>query len=119
MSRRGDCYHNAVVPAFFSSFKSELADRFASCREANMELFDYVEAFYTQRHRQSSIGQIGRAEFEQARDTHHLVAEKQNDEQSQPTGGNRALNRIASTVMLRPMSGHGMGLVCDVDARIV
>ena len=31
MSRRGNCYDNAVMEAFFSSLKSELADRFASC----------------------------------------------------------------------------------------
>ena len=41
MSRRGDCYDNAVMEAFFSSLKSELADRFPSCGEAKMELFDY------------------------------------------------------------------------------
>jgi transposase InsO family protein len=46
MSRRGDCYDNAVMEAFFSSLKSELADRFESCGEAKMELFDYIEVFY-------------------------------------------------------------------------
>lgn len=46
MSRRGDCYDNAVMEAFFSSLKSELADRFDSCGEAKMELFDYIEVFY-------------------------------------------------------------------------
>jgi putative transposase len=30
MSRRGDCYDNAVMESFFSSVKSETADRFAS-----------------------------------------------------------------------------------------
>jgi putative transposase len=46
MSRRGNCYDNAVMEAFFSSLKSETADRFASCGEAKMELFDYIEVFY-------------------------------------------------------------------------
>jgi transposase InsO family protein len=45
MSRRGNCYDNAVMEAFFSSVKSETADRFASCGEAKMELFDYIEVF--------------------------------------------------------------------------
>jgi transposase InsO family protein len=40
MSRRGDCYDNAVMDSFFSSVKSETADHFASCGEAKMELFD-------------------------------------------------------------------------------
>jgi transposase InsO family protein len=46
MSRRGDCYDNAVMESFFSTVKSELADRFDSFAEAKMELFDYIEAFY-------------------------------------------------------------------------
>jgi putative transposase len=46
MSRRGDCYDNAVGERFFSTVKSELADRFASFSEAKMELFDYIEVFY-------------------------------------------------------------------------
>jgi hypothetical protein len=32
------------METFFSSVKSETADRFASCGEAKMELFDYVGA---------------------------------------------------------------------------
>jgi len=65
MSRRGNCYDNAVMEAFFSSLKSELADRFPSCGEAKMELFDYIEVFYNQRRRHSTLGQISPAEFEQ------------------------------------------------------
>ena len=64
MSRRGNCYDNAVMEAFFSSVKSELADRFDSCGDAKMELFDYVEVFYNQRRRHSTLGQISPAAFE-------------------------------------------------------
>ena len=64
MSRRGDCYDNAVMESFFSTVKSELAERFASFGEAKMELFDYIEVFYNQRRRHSTIGQISPAEFE-------------------------------------------------------
>jgi hypothetical protein len=44
--------------------RGELADRFASCSEAKMELFDYIEVFYNQRRRHSTLGQISPAEFE-------------------------------------------------------
>jgi putative transposase len=64
MSRRGNCHDNAVMESFFSSVKSETADRFASCGEAKMELFDYIEVFYNQRRRHSTLGQISPAEFE-------------------------------------------------------
>jgi len=46
MSRRGNCYDNAVMEAFFSSLKTELTDRFASPGEAKRELFEYIEVFY-------------------------------------------------------------------------
>ena len=64
MSRRGDCYDNAVMESFFSSVKSEVADRFESCGEAKMEVFDYIEVFYNQRRRHSTLGQISPAAFE-------------------------------------------------------
>lgn len=64
MSRRGNCHDNAVMEAFFSSLKSELADRFDSCGEAKMELFDYIEVFYNQQRRHSTIGYVSPAVFE-------------------------------------------------------
>jgi putative transposase len=64
MSRRGNCYDNAVMESFFSSVKSEVANRFDSCGEAKMELFDYIEVFYNQRRRHSTLGQISPAAFE-------------------------------------------------------
>jgi putative transposase len=64
MSRRGNCYDNAVMESFFSSVKSEVADRFDSTGEAKMELFDYIEVFYNQRRRHSTLGQISPAAFE-------------------------------------------------------
>ena len=64
MSRRGDCYDNAVVESFFSTVKQEEAERFPSYGDAKMALFDYIEVFYNQRRRHSTLGQISPAEFE-------------------------------------------------------
>ena len=64
MSRRGDCYDNAVMESFFSTVKAELSDRFPSYGEAKMALFDYIEVFYNQRRRHSTLGQISPAIFE-------------------------------------------------------
>ena len=67
MSRRGNCYDNAVMEAFFSSLKSELADRFESHGDAKMALFDYIEGievFYNERRRHSTIGYVSPAAFE-------------------------------------------------------
>lgn len=64
MSRRGDCFDNAVMESFFSTVKSELGERFDSYGTAKMELFDYIEVFYNQRRRHSTLGQISPAAYE-------------------------------------------------------
>jgi putative transposase len=64
MSRRGNCHDNAVMESFFSTVKTELANRFDSCSEAKRKLFDYIEVFYNQRRRHSTIGQISPAAYE-------------------------------------------------------
>ena len=64
MSRRGNCHDNAVMESFFSTVKSELREHFDSNGEAKMEWFDYIEVFYNQRPRHSTLGQISPAAFE-------------------------------------------------------
>jgi len=64
MSRRGNCHDNAVMESWFSTVKSELREHFDSNGEAKMELFDYIEVFYNQRRRHSTLDQISPAAFE-------------------------------------------------------
>jgi len=64
MSRRGNCFDNAVMESFFSTVKSELGERFESYGTAKMELFDYIEVFYNHRRRHSTLGQISPAAYE-------------------------------------------------------
>ena len=74
MSRTGNCYDNAVMEAFFSTVKTELAERFESCGAAKMQLFDYIEVFYNQRRRHSTIGYVSPAAFERAAAAHRESA---------------------------------------------
>ena len=69
MSRRGNCYDNAVMEAFFSTVKNEVGERYESHGEAKGQLFDYIEVFYNQRRRHSTLGQISPAAFEQRAQT--------------------------------------------------
>jgi putative transposase len=55
---------NAVMESFFATLKGELAARFATVDEATRLLFDYIEVFYNQRRRHSTLGQISPAAFE-------------------------------------------------------
>jgi hypothetical protein len=64
MSRRGDYWDNAVMESFFATLKKEEADRFSSYSDPKMALVDYIEVFYNQRRRHSTLGQISPAAFE-------------------------------------------------------
>ena len=64
MSRRGNCYDNAVMEAFFSTVKNEVGERFESHAHAKAELFDYLEVFYNQRRRHSAAGRMSPAAYE-------------------------------------------------------
>jgi transposase InsO family protein len=66
MSRRGDCWDNAVAESFFASLKLELVYQvhWPSRATARTALFEYLELFYNRRRRHSSLGYLTPAEFE-------------------------------------------------------
>lgn len=68
MSRRGDCYDNAVVESFFSTLKAELVGygSYGTRRQAQAELFEYIEIFYNRQRRHSSLGYLSPVAFERA-----------------------------------------------------
>lgn len=66
MSRRGNCYDNAVVESFFSSLKKEKIRRyiFRTRQEAKADIFDYIEVFYNRARRHQHLGNISPEAFE-------------------------------------------------------
>ena len=66
MSRRGNCYDNAVVESFFGTLKQELVSRcsFATREVARQEVFEYIEVWYNRQRRHSSLGYVSPVEFE-------------------------------------------------------
>ena len=71
MARKGNCYDNAVMEAFWSTLKLELIYRrhreFAGLAEARAVLFDYIEVFYNRRRLHSGLGYQTPAGFELSR----------------------------------------------------
>ena len=69
MSRRGNCWDNAVVESFFSSLKKERIKRriYASRQEAKSDVFDYIEGFYNRVRRHSHLDQLSPLASEQLR----------------------------------------------------
>jgi transposase InsO family protein len=66
MSRKGDCWDNAVAESFFSTLKAELVHEadWATRVEARTAIFEYLEVFYNRRRRHSSIGYVSPVAFE-------------------------------------------------------
>jgi len=58
MSRKGDCWDNAVAESFFGSLKVErvFGVTYFSRSVAKQEIIDYNETFYNSRRRYSSLG---------------------------------------------------------------
>jgi len=71
MSRKGDCWDNAVVESFFSTLKTEaLAEHPCPSRHHTRRIiFEYIEAFYNSRRRHSRLDYISPIAFETGRDT--------------------------------------------------
>ena len=67
VSRRENCWDNAVAESFFSSSKKEPIKLrvYASQREARSDVFDYIEGFYNRVRRHRHLDQLSRLAFEQ------------------------------------------------------
>ena len=68
MSRRGNCWDNAVAESFFGSLKKELIKKriFKNREIAQAEISDYIESFYNRTRRHSHLGGVSPEEFEAA-----------------------------------------------------
>jgi putative transposase len=66
MSRKGDCWDNAVAESFFATLKTELVHDtdWITRAEARSAIFEYLEVFYNRQRRHSSIGYVSPEEFE-------------------------------------------------------
>jgi transposase InsO family protein len=91
MSRRGNCYDNAVTESFFGTLKTELVhhERYATREAARQNLFEYIEVFYNRRRRHSSLGYVSPLEYEQ-----------------NPLVSAHAVRRTEADAVLRESSAH-------------
>ena len=70
MSRKGNCWDNAVAESFFATLKAELVERqdWSSRAELRSAVFDYIEVFYNRRRLHSALDYMTPAEVEQQLD---------------------------------------------------
>ena len=73
MSRKGNCWDNAVAESFFKSLKSDLVYQniFYTKYQAKQEIFKYIEFFYNRIRPHSYLGNLSPVEFEEKRKMLH------------------------------------------------
>ncbi|CAN5841620.1 hypothetical protein BH11GEM2_BH11GEM2_35280 [soil metagenome] len=67
MSRKGDCYDNAVAESFFATLEFELImpSDWATKEDARRAIFRYIETWYNRKRRHSTLGYVSPTEYEQ------------------------------------------------------
>jgi transposase InsO family protein len=65
MSRKGDCWDNAVAESFFGTLKTELIHKriYRTRQQARREVFEYIEVFYNRTRLHSTLGYRSPAQF--------------------------------------------------------
>jgi len=68
MSRKGDCWDNAVAESFFSIIKSELIhhNRFKGSQDTLAAVFEYIEVYYNRKRKHSTLGYQTPEQFERS-----------------------------------------------------
>lgn len=76
MSRKGNCWDNAVAESFFKSLKTELiyGNKLISKERMEMEIFEYIEIWYNKKRRHSTLNYKTIEEFNIQNRIYKIVA---------------------------------------------
>ena len=76
MSRKGDCWDNAVAESFFKTIKTEWIYRhkYARRKQAELSVFEYIETWYNTQRRHSSLNYLSPVEFGKIMNKQKMVA---------------------------------------------
>jgi len=71
MSRRANCWDNAMMESFFATLKKERVhlETYATREAARRSVFEYIEMFYNPRRRHSALGYLSPDQYERAAET--------------------------------------------------
>ena len=66
MSRKGNCWDNAVAESFFKTMKTEMVyhENFQTRTHAKLGIFEYIAVWYNRKRRHSTLGYLTPKEFE-------------------------------------------------------
>ena len=68
MSRKGNCWDNAIAESFFKTLKTEMVyhQKFQTSAQAKLEIFDYIEVWYNRKRRHSALNYLTPVQAERA-----------------------------------------------------
>ena len=66
MSRKGNCWDNAVAESFFKTMKTEMVyhHKFTTRQQDRLAVFEYIEGFYNRKRRHSALGYLSPCQVE-------------------------------------------------------
>lgn len=75
MSRKGNCWDNAVAESFFKSLKTELIyiQKYHTKKQAALSIFEYIETFYNTTRRHKHLNNLNILEFQKLINNHNLI----------------------------------------------
>ena len=81
MSRKGNCWDNAVAESFFHTLKTELVylEDFDTHEQAQTAVFEYIEVFYNRQRCHAANGYLTPLAYEQALKTMRCCVRKSVD----------------------------------------
>lgn len=76
MSRKGNCWDNAVAESFFKTLKTELiyGNKRMSKKQMELEVFEYIEIWYNKKRRHSALNYLTIQEFNNKTNIYKNVA---------------------------------------------
>lgn len=76
MSRKGNCWDNAIAESFFKTLKTEMVyhRKFETRAQAKLEIFDYIEVWYNRKRRHSALGYLTPVQVEKEREKNKTQA---------------------------------------------
>ncbi len=78
MSRKANCWDNAVAESFFGSLKTELVhhEDFQTRDDARLAIFEYIEVFYNRQRRHSTLGYLSPVDYEKTMQSQTIDIER-------------------------------------------
>jgi transposase InsO family protein len=109
MSRKGNCYDNAVSESFFATLKGELVEQqqYRSRDDARRSIFEYIECYYNRQRMHSTLGYLCPVDYEQQWHQHQVPTAEEPTSCEHLAAGTRRCSILGGVEDRTAISLHG------------